>query len=333
MKLPNCEQREICLCHLPRIMTRTKRVFKKIYDSFREQFGHPVSLLEMLERHPGIAVTIREPHSCIAASSVTRWYRLGCTSPEPWIRRESGTLTGWKMVGDRWQGFSIVRPEYEQIEHCEITENWSCDITHIHGFSASKSDLYKFVHTDEMVEANCMNMAEPVTTANLAKNLAHYEIRIVNDEGHTSDHVAQYKWDGRLWLINSGGSHHTAAAKYQAARLNMPVKLTGRLFTYSLNGNAIGSLRNDYEMFVISDDVEVQNDFFDAMKAFGAPWLWHYMPSPFEHAKAILLPKIETRSMRVATEFRKIGVFDLGRHLSELVALQDANENIPYTYT
>lgn len=136
-----------------------------------------------------------------------------------------------------------------------------CDITDVHGFSASKSDLRDFGHTDEMVEANSRAMIDQITPAKLAENIAHREIRIIHNPD-TSDHFTRYLWDGRLWLMNDGGSHHMAAAKYIAARLRQPVTLTGKLYTYSLNAVAIASLRREFEMFVINDEPVIANAFF-----------------------------------------------------------------------
>jgi hypothetical protein len=97
-------------------------------------------------------------------------------------------------------------------------------------------------------------------------------------------------WDKRVWLINSGGSHHFAAAKYIAARLNRPVPVQGSLHSYSIDGKAIASLSRDFEMFAIPNDAEFANAFFDVMRGFKAARLWHDMPSPFDKIRAILLP-------------------------------------------
>ena len=123
--------------------------------------------------------------------------------------------------------------------------------------------------------------------------------------------------------MNHGGSHHTAAAKYLAARLGQRVPLRGRRYTYSLNALAIASLRRDYEMFAIDcQDDEATNAFAEAMRAFRATWLWHPLPHPYEGARAVLLPKDDARSMRVAVELRRAGVADLGEHLSALCVRQ-----------
>lgn len=224
-------------------------------------------------------------------------------------------------MGERWDSFQIERPEYAEIGHCEITPAWTCDISDIYGFSASKSELRDFVSTDEMVKTNSPGMIDEITHEKLAKNLAHKEIRIIHSP-NTSDHFTHYLWDGRLWLNNQGGSHHTAAAKYIAARLNQPVSLTGSLHTYSLNADAVTSLCRDFEMFIINDDAEVNQAFSKAMENFKAMWLWHTMPSPYQGNRAILLPKSEARSMRVAAELANANITNLGTHLIKLTKVQ-----------
>ena len=93
----------------------------------------------------------------------------------------------------------------------------------------------------------------------------------------------------------------------------------------ALNALAIASLRRDYEMFAINcQDDEATNAFAEAMRAFRATWLWHPLPRPYEGARAVLLPRDERRSMRVAIELRRAGVVDLGAHLAALCARQNS---------
>lgn len=296
-------------------------LFKKMTDSIREDLGAPVSLLRFLAEHPEIRVPLEDAPRCIDADSIVCWNDLGESQYDHYPSHRRGTLHGWKMRGKcEYGSFILHRPEYEQLGQREIMENWTCDITDIHGFSASKSELRDFVSTDEMVETNSFDMIDAISHDKLSENLAHREIRIIHSPG--SDHFGRYSWDGRLFLFNSGGSHHFAAAKYIAARLPAPVPLRGELYTYSLNAVAITSLRRDFEMFVISDETYISRGFYDAMEAFRATWLWHHLPRPFENAKAVLLPKNEARSMRVADSLRQAGVADLGLHLSELATQQ-----------
>lgn len=79
--------------------------------------------------------------------------------------------------------FTLHRPEYAKIGQCEITNDWGCDITDVHGFSASKSELRDFASTDGMVEMNSRDMIDEITHEKLVKNLAHGEIRLIQSPG------------------------------------------------------------------------------------------------------------------------------------------------------
>ncbi|WP_440030490.1 DUF6685 family protein, partial [Chromobacterium amazonense] len=100
--------------------------------------------------------------------------------------------------------------------------------------------------------------------------------------------------------------------------------LCGRLYVYELNGGAVAALRRDFEMFVISDEAAIANAFHEAMRSFKATWLWHPMPRPYEKARAILLPRTEKRSLRVAKALRDAGMLDFGAYLTTIVGNQVA---------
>lgn len=276
--------------------------------------GRPSGIIDLLSTYPQNSISL-DLTACISASSVPRWHEFGfpkdhCTP--------LGTLNGWRSgYGGSWDRFAISRQEYTHFCLCEITSEWSCDITDINGFSNSKSELSSYISTDELVESKSRELINEITPENLKKNLLHPEIRIIHCS-KTNDHFARFLWDGRLWLMNDGGSHHTAAAKYISARLGQSVRLTGELRTYSLNESAIASLRHDFEMFVISYDSEFYNNFFDQMEAYKATWLSHGMPHPYNHYRVILLPRTCPRSMKVSIELHKASVLDLGKYLSEL---------------
>lgn len=295
-------------------------LLKLLKDSVQTEFGRPVKLQRLLAATPTIPATLDDPAPCIHASSVPAWHRLGeAASLDDRLPR--GTLRGWTPLDGEYRGYHVHRPEYEQICIETTVQGWWCDISDVHGFGASKSTLVDFASTDAMVERNCREMIDEITPEKLAENLAHDQIRILQRENST-DYFACYQWDGRLWLMNDGGSHHFAAAKYIASRLSQRVPLQADLRIYSLNEDAIGSLRHDFEIFALPDHGSFFNGFYEAMRSFSAPWFWHAMPAPFQDIRAVLLPRTDRRSMRVAEELAKVGAVDLGRHLSVLSASQ-----------
>lgn len=299
-------------------------ISSSILEGVRNAFGDPASIRRVLATYPHMRTSLSAPARTISARTVPSWHELGAHPLLGWPRREKGHLVGWKASGqDGWQSFHIVRPEYARLARVKITQA-TVDLQDIDGFAASKSDLNKFASTDQMVITNSQELIAEISPQQLAKALAHREIRIIHTPG--SDHFARYLWDApvsRLWLMNSGGSHHLAAAKLIAARLGQPVPLTGDLHTHWLDASAVASLRTEFELFALTDDSVGMNAFADAMRAVRATWLSHPLPRPYERSTAILLPRSEGRSMRVALEMRKAGMKDLGEHLSALATALD----------
>lgn len=294
-----------------------------ICNSIRESMGHPATLLRLLDEHPGLRIQLAEPKLNIAAYSVVQWHEWGYTSERNWQHRKCGTISGWRYSSDEYRSFDIHRPELEHFGRCEVDENWTCDIQSVVGFSTSKSKLEDFTNLNDMVEANSREMIDALTEEKLLWNLAHDEIRILHRE-HTSDHFAHHLWDGRVFLINNGGSHHFAAARYIAARIGRLVPLRGVLRTYSIDPMAANGLLRDFDMFVMSSEAAVLNSFHDAMQTFQATYLWQPLPRPCEQARVILLPKQEMRSAKVSTVLRASGLFDFGKYLTSLIKQQGA---------
>jgi hypothetical protein len=293
-------------------------LLRKAIDGIREEFGEPVSTIRTLAQHPGLNVGIKPDEKSIALASVTKWDELGGQPGLSWPRRVQGDLQGWRVSGGRYLSFRLQRAEYALLGRHEVTTRWACDLSQLHGFSSSKSRLKEFVSTDELVERNSPEMVTEVSREMLAKNLAHHEIRILH-EPSCSDHFVRHAWDGRIFLANDGGSHHLAAAKYIACRLGQQVPLRAALHTYWLERHAVESLRREFDMFVMSDEPWGWNAFCDAMQAFRATWLWHYLPRPrAEGGRVVLLPQSEGKSRRVAAALRGAGFSDLGEHLAKL---------------
>lgn len=295
-----------------------------VSDTALNTTGYPIRLSRLLQRHAGeLLVQIDPQEKNIANSNVIPWHCLGKDFNYPY-RHETGSLQGWRYDGYGYRSFSVYRPEYAKIGECTVINEWSCDITDVHGFAGSKSNLKEFTSIDAMAEARCPDWITDISAENLAQNLSHGEIRIIHAPG--VDRFERNLWDDRLFLMNAGGSHHFAAAKYIATRLPKAVPLQGELRVNKLNADAIGALQRDYEMFVIPHDrhnnPHLCMAFFEALEEFRATWLWHPMPRPFEHAQAVLLPRSERRSMRVADLLRQANITDLGQHLQTLLARQ-----------
>lgn len=294
-------------------------MLKTIINAFQDNLG-PASLYALLDALPDISASLDEPRRAIASESVVRWHDLGEAPAHHWPRRARGEVMGWRYAGGAYNSFYVKLKELANFGSCQVTEDWECDIQDVTGLAASKSKLEDFDTLDRMVETNSRSMIEPITADKLRENLAWGEIGILHD--YPSDFFECHLWDGRVFLINSGGSHHFAAARYIAARIGAPVLLRGKLRTYAINGMAVASLQRDYEMFVMTDVPEAVIGFHDAMKSFRASYLWQYLPHPYQDRRAILLPRADARSMKAAAALHEAGFFDLGLYLHGLAARQ-----------
>ncbi len=298
-------------------------ILQTLYDAIQEDFGRPARLSRLLGENGGeCRIQLQPPRRGIGCGGVVRWHELGQPHYSQWPRRERGTLMGWTVRGGNDYGsFTVQRSELGAIGLCEVVEDWSCEINEVEGLSASKSSLENFDSMDEWIKFHRPRQVDAITPQKLEENMLHGEVRIIHAPG--VDHFARYSWDGRIFLMNHGGSHHFAAARYIAARLPKRINLRGSLYKYSLNAQAIASLRQDFEMFVIPSAGAIAAGLRLAMEGFKATWLWQTMPRPFESTRAVLLPRAERRSRRAAAELRKFGVADLGQQLDALLETQD----------
>lgn len=290
-----------------------------LYNTYREDRGHPATLYRLLGEQPQMRTLLAEPKRSIAASSVVRWHEWGETGAGHWACSRSEALRGWKYAGGLYHSFETELSELREFGLCDITEYWECDIRDVEGLSGSKSNLEEFASMDDMAQKRSQGLIDEITEEGLRKNLAHVEIRILRES--KSDHFIRHLWDGRVFLMNAGGSHHFSAARYIAGRLNHPVPLRGKLYTYGINQKAVASLRRKFDLYAISADPTAFLGFFEAMQAFRAAYLRHYMPRPYANqCNAILLPRADPRSAKVSAVLREAGFFDLGEYLSSLAA-------------
>ena len=124
-------------------------------------------------------------------------------------------------------------------------------ISELDGFSNSKSPLNELRSIDEFVEKYCPSYVQIICVEQLKKMLNHYEIRIIHSPKTTSDNFLIYGWNDKLFLSNSGGSHHLAAAQYIAARLKEPIKLNAQIIFHTINQAKLNLFNEKYVAFII----------------------------------------------------------------------------------
>jgi hypothetical protein len=283
-------------------------------NALKSIFGHPVALERVLNKYGDISVDLT-PEQNVSANSVIRWEELGIGAHPH--GRSQGWVLGWGMQGGVWQSLDYQSANLASIMVQDSSDDWACDIRLVEGLSASKSELKDFLTLDQMAEVACQGLIEDVSPEGLAKNLAWSEIRIVNQK-NTTDHFRHYAWDRRIHLINDGGSHHFAAARYLAGKLNTPVQLTGRLKDYNLSSKHVQGLREEFDMYPIKNCQELFGDIMDALRDFDASFCLMDLPSPFSNNKVFMLPKHVPRSVAASKFLAQAGLPELGAHLEDL---------------
>lgn len=135
-------------------------------------------------------------------------------------------------------------------------ENVKMDLTKLDGFSCSKSfgDGKEHYTLEEFVEYRCPSYIEDISKKNLITMLEHdnkvwqptynpgLSIKVGNFQ--------IYGWHPKIYLFNSGGSHHLSAAQYIARRINEDVLLNGRLYLTYFDESAVQRFLQTYEAFI-----------------------------------------------------------------------------------
>lgn len=291
-----------------------------IVELARSSLGYPVALENWIADTPRedlrIAITPTKPS--IDHGQIIHWHDFGEEhSMEYWRRPARGTVRGWtKSRGGHYESAEYQCQALADLGQCNSIESYELDIAQVGGLGASKSDLDDHGSMASFAEACCSHLIEPLTEEQLQKNLSWSEVRIMRPGG--GDHFSRYGWDGRIFLNNSGGSHHFAAAQYIACKLRRKVPLVGKLYDYSLNKQAVDALGREFEVFALPDKKPaVANAFHDGMASFGATYYRLPLPRSLPHVRAILLPKSEDRCRQVAAMFREAGLFDFAGALRQ----------------
>lgn len=228
-------------------------------------------------------------------------------------------MTGWTYSNGYYDKYTKSVDALASIGKSEEEADWRCDIQDVTGFATSKSKLADFASMDAMVETNSREMIDnKVNLAGLRENLAHKEI--------PSDDLrfTRFLWDSqqKTYLNNSGGSHHFAAARFIANKIEEQVPLKGTLSIHSLNEGAVNDLLDHYDLYVLPSEEKLGFQFFEAMRAFRTTYFFCGMPGQGSATQVILLPKNEERSVHVSSILRQAGLYELGPHLKELCARQ-----------
>ncbi len=297
----------------------------------RSSLGYPVALENWIADTPSedLRIALAPTVPSIHHGQIIHWHDFGEDhSMEHWRRNARGTMRGWaKSRGGHYESAEHHCQALADLGECKSIEPYELDIAKVDGMGASKSDLEDYNSMASFAEACCSGLIEPLTEEQLQKNLSWSEVRIMRPGG--GDYFSRYAWDSRIFLNNSGGSHHFAAAQYIAAKLGRQVPLVGKLYDYSLNKQAVDALGREFEVFALPDKKPaVSNAFHDGMASFGATYYRLPLPRSHPHVRAILLPKADERSRQVAALLRAASVFDFAGALRQW-AYQPLLQHLP----
>lgn len=301
-----------------------REIIKKIVLSIRES-KNPLLYAQRILNHSEILPPLKiVKRNHVHVNGAIMWDFL-----TPFTDWNSGQIRIWHYTKNNNDGSGRLIPRNYKFELLsQLVEQhqilaWETDISQLHGFSSSKSTLTDFESLHDMVLINSQPMIEDVSEQGLVKNLAHNQIRIINSPT-TSDFFVRYAWDGRLYLVNAGGSHHLAAAKYIAFKLNKNVSLKARYVEYSLNRDVLKKLIYEYRIFLID---ERSDDFHEALlKALGR--LQHDFVEVelsvhiCEHGKLLFLFSKYKETKAIADLLTKRGFQDIGALLMDQYAKQ-----------
>ncbi|MFM5478339.1 DUF6685 family protein [Aeromonas veronii] len=275
------------------------------------QFGYPANLNALLLSHPDIGYAIELPRNT-DVDYITRWHQW---LPSGWDAKP-GELRGRQYAHGEYRGVAIMVGALADL--CELVhvEEWRCDIRQVEVLNASRSPLEQFTDLDAFAEARCQGYLDDASPDTILRNLAHGEVRIM--QPRSFDYFCYHDWDGRVCLINEGGSHHFATARYLAGVARFPLELKGSLKAYRLNSAAVTALTDEFMLFSITKDPERWLALSDAMQALKATYFVGDLPRPHAGGRVLLLPRRESRSLATAKVLLRAGVPNLGDVLHQL---------------
>lgn len=146
-----------------------------------------------------------------------------------------------------------------------VVPHFECDASDIEGISNSKSadrphesiDAFGAYYIDE--QNRFSREGKPrlgCDNAGLKELLSHREIRLLHAPG--CDVFSVRAWDGRLFVDNSGGSHHLAGAIHVAQKISVRIPITSKLYLYWLNQLTVQWLLDGFHLVLIPERLASQ---------------------------------------------------------------------------
>ena len=290
----------------------------------RSLFRSPIDLETLLKNNSALPANLApsDRRAGVGGSSVVRWEHLWSPSGNNHhhhLRHDAGLLPlHWQPLYGRaaaWTDLSLVK----MFADLHTIPDWTCDITDITAIHASQSDLSIFENLDEFAEAKCGELIKDVSLAGLKRNLVHDGIRILNTASH-ADYLQRWAWDGRLFLMNDGGSHHFAAARWLARKLGVPVPIRSQLRTVSIRRDAVEQLVAGYDLFAVNgrQDASFSYALYEALQSSGTPFLFCALPASLGFGDILIFESDDRRSWPVVDALRRHGATSIAPVLEKI---------------
>lgn len=171
------------------------------------------------------------------------------------------------------------------------------DLTKLDGLSASRSagewkNLYEFGH---------YNIEQ------FGSKVSDFEFSIKYSFGRSRPETVFYcHWDGKLFWMNDGGSHHASTAYYQAMNSNHQYSLNSEVTAYYINEFAAEELTNSFNMAVIENNHESNVLTSLLVKYNQVPFQSIPFTAPFDESHSLyFFPKSEPRSRMTYEEITR----------------------------
>jgi len=221
----------------------------------------------------------------------------------------------WSGRGANYGSREVEIEALSRLGAHEVIEDFSGDAADIGCLDVSTSPLDSISSLDDMATVRSPELVTEVSQAKLEENVAHEGCRGLFSGNDAV--IDRFAWDGRLAWRNSDGSHHFAAARYIAGRLEKSLPIRATLNAYNLDADAVAELDREYRVFLVDERSARSGDLADAMRSFRATYLVADLPFPHEGLTAFFLPRDEFRARQVGKAMDETGQFDLGRFLRD----------------
>lgn len=278
------------------------------------------SELLRLSEAAGKCVRLNAPKSKIFDDSRRRWDILDN------LDRGNFTLRS-RFPVSAWGAKEAFQSPHGSLVQVTMVPHFECDASDIEGISSSKSaymphesvDVFGAYYIDEQNRyARKGKLPLGLDDGSLKELCSHGEIRLLHGRG--SDTFSVRAWDGRLFIDNSGGSHHLAGAVHVAKRIGARIPLASKLYLYQLNHLTVQWLLDGFHLVLLPKDLAGQ-----------VPWIVKNLvgsgssmefPPVLAEGSLLAFPRGSQIAECVMAELLGQGHHDLGDDLREALTAQ-----------